>query len=373
MLAEVLLRVFAPADNRYYIWLPNHSATLNPQPGLMPGVGPIAHFHVNSQGIIGREWASERDTEYRILTIGGSTTECLYLDQDKSWPALLQQGLGATPDGRTIWVGNLGKAGFNTRDHLALMRLAIDQYDVDAIVMLIGGNDLVHRLIEGDSYDPRFTEKEVEYRAWLVSRFASVPPSMDDVQQSILRRTALWQLARRLNRLYKSWKAPIVQDEAGDWLVRMRKARQTARLIKELPDLNSGLDEYERNVTAIIQEAQRRSIRIVLVTQPTFWKANAPEAEHNLLWMGWRPDGSFYTTEALAKAIDAYNQRLLATAEKLNVECVDLAARLPRSLDVFYDDMHFNEHGSQLVSERLADHFRVHDAYGPRGNGTARD
>lgn len=359
VLAELGLRLFWPVDNRYYLWKPNTSATFRPAPGVMPGVGPMAHIQINSNGIIGDEWSTNRADEYRILTIGGSTTECLYLDRTKQWPSLLQEGLGKTVDGRRVWVGNLGKSGRNSRDHLALMRLAIDQYDVDAIVILVGGNDMVHRLMQGEAYDPHFVEDDVRYRDWLSRRFAIVPTEITTSRKLFFKRTALWRLAQRLKYLYKSSPPQIVEDNAGDWLVRVRKRRQAASLVDELPPLDTGLDEYGRNVTEIIQEARQRSIRIVLLTQPTIWKTTMSEKERDLLWMGWRPDGSFYTTESLASAMDSYNHRLIDICAKLNVECIDLASNLPRTLDVFYDDMHLNEGGARSVAQQLVDYFRM--------------
>lgn len=359
VVAEVLLRIVSPPNDRYYVWMPNHSAELRPMPNVMPGVGLLARFHVNSQGIIGQEWGPERNKEYRILTVGGSTTECLYLDQEKSWPALVQTGLNETADGRKVWVGNLGKAGHNSRDHLALMRLAIHQYDVDAVVILLGGNDMVHRLLQGDEYDPNFVDDETRYKEWIKTRFAAVPVSIESEGKSFLRRAALWQLVRRIRRSYNDRYAPIVQDNTGDWLVELRENRQQATQTNELPLLESGLDEFERNVTAIVQEARRNSLRVVLVTQPTIWRSTMTETENRLLWMGWRPDGNFYTTAALEKSMASYNNRLTATCAKLGVECIDLAARMPRTLDVFYDDMHFTERGAQTVADAVVAHFRT--------------
>jgi lysophospholipase L1-like esterase len=361
VVAEVLLRIVSPPNDRYYVWMPNQSAELRPMPNVMPGVGPLARFHVNSQGIIGQEWGAERDREYRILTVGGSTTECLYLDQEKSWPALVQTGLKETADGRKVWVGNLGKAGHNSRDHLALMRLAIHQYDVDAVVILLGGNDMVHRLLQGDEYDPNFVDDESRYKEWIKTRFAAVPVSIESEGKFFFRRAALWQLVRRIRRSYNDRYAPIVQDNTGDWLVELRGKRQHATQTEELPLLETALDEFERNVTAIVQEARRNSLRVVLLTQPTIWRETMTEEEDRLLWMGWRSDREFYSTAALAKAMEFYNQRLRQLCLKMDVECVDTATRLPRSLEVFYDDMHFNERGAQLLADQLTDYFRNGD------------
>lgn len=351
LLAELALRYLWAANDRYYLWPPNYTAKLNLEPGVMPGVGPVAHIRINSHGIRGPEWSKERSGEYRILAVGGSTTECLNLDQDKTWPALLQTGLRNTADGRSLWVGNLGKAGLNTRDHLGLMRLAIGQFDVDLIIMLIGGNDMIHRLMQDSNYDPLFTMDEQRYLDWLGSRFAIVPL---DRERSIIHRLALRRLVKRVVRVSQS----IRRDREGAWIERLRNVRKQASLVDELPKLDAGLNEYERNIRGIVAEARRRALPIVLATQPTIWKRAMSDHERNLLWMGWRPDGRFYTTGALAHAMASYNNRLLETCRDLRLGCIDLASRVPRTAEFFYDDMHFTEAGAQRVAGELIAHFR---------------
>jgi hypothetical protein len=47
------------------------------------------------------------------------------------------------------------------------------------------------------------------------------------------------------------------------------------------------------------------------------------------------------------------------------LECVDLAAKLPRDTSVFYDDCHFNESGARRVAEVLAEHLLGRAPFGP--------
>jgi hypothetical protein len=81
---------------------------------------------------------------------------------------------------------------------------------------------------------------------------------------------------------------------------------------------------------------------------------------------GWRPDGRFYTTDALARAMSSYNSRLSGICARLNVECIDLASRIPRSLESFYDDMHFTEIGARRVADELIAHFRMRAPFSGR-------
>lgn len=375
-LAEVLLRVFWPGNNWYYLWPPHLSVTFTPAPEIVHGVGREARIKVNSKGILGEEWGANRADEYRILTIGGSTTQNIMMDQSKTWPVLLQKELGKTADGRNVWIGNLGRSGFSSRDHLGLMKLAIGQYDTDAILMLVGGNDVVERLLQGDRYDTHFIDNEERYDAWLRSRFVLVPLTTQSPNASFYRRTAVFQLARWVKSL--RGRKQLVMDNTGNWLAVAREYRRKATIIDKLPPLNSGLEEYERIVTLIANEARRRAIRIIFLTQPTMWKEPMSKREEDLMWMGYADNesgnpvswpywessrGRMYTIGAMARAMAAYNQRLTETCAKLNVECFDLAARIPRTFEMYFDDMHHTELGSQRVATELADYLKTREPF----------
>ena len=38
------------------------------------------------------------------------------------------------------------------------------------------------------------------------------------------------------------------------------------------------------------------------------------------------------------------------------VDCLDLAAVLPKDTTIFYDDCHFNEHGAEVMAKELTRH-----------------
>src|SRR4051812_17145031 len=75
-LGEVILRTVS--GNAYSIWPPHLHQELHPTPDIMPGVSGISRFAVDSLGLRGDEPVEDR--EIRVLALGGSTTECLYLD-----------------------------------------------------------------------------------------------------------------------------------------------------------------------------------------------------------------------------------------------------------------------------------------------------
>lgn len=99
------------------------------------GVSRNGRHSTNAWGLRGDAPPPPDAGSYRIITVGGSTTQCFYLDDHKTWPYLLQMKL------RRGWV----------EDVVARIR-------PDAIIVLAGINDLLYSLDErrrlrGSRYD----------------------------------------------------------------------------------------------------------------------------------------------------------------------------------------------------------------------------
>ena len=98
----------------FCVWQPNHSrVSLIPEKGFS-GLQKSAELKINSQGF--RAGVMAKDAFPVVLALGGSTTECLALNQGKTWPFLLQEKLRQR--GFPAWVGNAGMSGHNIRDHI---------------------------------------------------------------------------------------------------------------------------------------------------------------------------------------------------------------------------------------------------------------
>src|SRR5439155_10586195 len=115
-----------------------------------------ARFTTNSLGLRGRDPGPMGARGLRLLAVGGSTTECLYLDDGATWPALVERNLTRRLGGEPVWVGNAGISGANARDHVVQVKYLLPQYrPVDVVLVLVGVNDLTVRLSAGIEYTPR--------------------------------------------------------------------------------------------------------------------------------------------------------------------------------------------------------------------------
>lgn len=331
--------------------------TFKPSTDIMPGIHGESKYLVNSRGIRGDELSPLHT--YRILAIGGSTTECNYLDQSEDWTYLLQKKLNERNHEYTVWVGNAGKGGSSTRHHILQMKYLLEQdLDIDAVVTLIGINDLSLRLREGDRYDPGFLRKPWSEEKLALGAF-SVLPVGRNTALPFYKRTALWHLLRKCK--YRFYPPGQIQDIEGRYMTSWRKYRQNAQSIRDvLPDLSTALEEYSRNINTLIDIAEKRSVRLIFVTQPVLWKPGLSKQLKALLWFGGVGDfrqsheREYYSVDALAEGIRLYNKTLIQTCAERGIECFDLASILSKDTTVFYDDCHFNESGSEKVAELLA-------------------
>ena len=355
-LSEAILQLLLPSStsNGYYIWSPHLKATFKPHEDVMPGISGESTFSVNSQGFRGDEM--EPRNTYRILAIGGSTTECLYLDQSEMWTQLLQERINKNTNDHRIWIGNAGVSGRTTRHHLiALEKLPLSELKTDAVILLVGVNDFSTRLSHDKSYDPDYLNNPTTVAKLEAETFTASPQ-----EGAFYKQTAIWQLLRMAKKLVLPNKH---QDNAGKIYITWRQHRQNAKdLRSELPDLASALEEYARNINKIIDLSNAKSVRLILMTQPTMWGPGLSNNLKSLLWLGGIGDfqkeagKSYYTTTALQKGINAYNDTLLRVCRERSIECIDLASIFRNDTTIFYDDVHYNELGAQKLAQAVSEH-----------------
>jgi len=345
----------------YYIWPSGFHTVFKPLPEIMPGIYGESKFIANSKGIRGAEIPAGK--AYKILAIGGSATECTFLDQTEAWPFLLEKKLAGST-GLSVWVGNIGKSGNTTRHNILQMRCLLRQFpDTDAVLALVGINDLTIALSRGPGYAAQ-DESEEEMS---ISSFSMIPLSHRS-HLPFYKKTAIWQVCKKLR--YLIFSGSNRQDTEGRQYITWRGHRKKAKtIIDVLPDMSMPLEEYSRNINTMIDLAKERNTRLIFITQPTLWRRGLSRELENLMWLGGIGDfqkeegKEYYSPSALAGAMKMYNDTLLDICLRRKVECVDLAGLLPKDTSVFYDDCHFNEEGSEKAAELISLHMLQHKPF----------
>ena len=76
------------------------------------------------------------------MAVGGSSTQCVFLDDSEAWPQLLMKSLNARQRRHFVFVGNTGAAGHTSADHLKVVEEMTALREANLLVFLIGINDL---------------------------------------------------------------------------------------------------------------------------------------------------------------------------------------------------------------------------------------
>ncbi len=324
----------------WYVWPPNYQCRVIPHE--LPGIDRPGIFSTNSLGLRGPELSA--DDEYRILCVGGSTTECFYQDDHHTWPHHLSEHLN-TGD-RHVWVGNAGRSGLNANDHVTLLTHLPEARLADCWVVLCGVNDMGQQL--AGIYDEAIRDTWRHTFAYRRAGFGG------RWQKPLLKNFfTIHAIPQMAEQLLIAWfpSGNAIQDKDARWYAARRGDRANAPKTDRVPDLNPMLDEYETRLRAIVGLAHQQRKRLVFLTQPALWIDEMPDEYEALCWSGKCPDGLYRSAAALASALEAYNERMRAVCRSEDVEVVDLAELLEKSTATFYDECHFNDSGSARVAE----------------------
>jgi hypothetical protein len=171
----------------------------------------------------------------------------------------------------------------------------------------------------------------------------------------------LYRLYRRLEEVRSKLRTGPLLGGHGSVFLPARQCRQSVpddRLVKNYPALDGSIEEYRKNLAALIENAKRYNAEIIFATQPTLWQQNMPEHEKTLLLSGsLAPFGSsgcdhprYYSPAALERALGEFNQAMRSVCSERGVTCVDLERRVPKIGRYFFDDMHFTNAGAEFVA-----------------------
>lgn len=330
-------------QNAFHTRGPLQQQVFHPDPVFLPGISGPTRYSTLENGIRALRNFTDND-RFRMLCIGGSSTECVYLDDAKTWPARIEAILREEAPNCGVWVGNVGISGFDTREHLRFLEESPLLDRIQVLVIQPGINDLWRYLAS--------EEEAIHYNRF---EAASVPetaaPAPKPMWQPLWTRTRMIQAYHALR---AAAPAPMMQEGIGGTEYAIRRERRAAsRIVEEGPDLTRGLAEYRTRLARVVQLCRNRGITPVFTTQPVLWADDLPEAVQARCWFGWLANGDYLSIPALRAAMDAYNEALTMLCAEQGVLCVSLDA-MNGVQEYFYDDCHFTEAGAHAVAQHVA-------------------
>ena len=355
ILAEVILWLFFPIGDPYRLWKegqvveskyiesqfqPNQQYLFYPEPELS-GMGEMARFTTDNLGFRGDDIEQPKpDHEFRIFMVGGSTTECVYLDDTCSITAGLESYLKEqVPKSVSPKVYGAGKSGDRSYDHLAMIGQRIMHLQPDLIIVFCGLNDLTAAIYNADYLH--------------LPQAGGAKISFFNLVKFLLTE---FQLPRRLYYAYKG----IFKTPAGDNLLTSISFKSDYKNKVELRKSSPQTDQppridlapYRDNLISIFGLARAHNVKLVFMTQAMTWDSKVDPHATDWVW-GTYKDGLTYREDLMDEAVVSYNDAMREVGKETGVPVFDLALFMPKSLEYFYDDCHFNIKGARKAANLL--------------------
>jgi lysophospholipase L1-like esterase len=338
---ELILRFYNPLGFRIkgnQIILPvNKKEIIHHQHGLGK-LDPLVVHQRNSLGFRGPEPPGDFARHLTIVTVGGSTTECFDLAEDKTWPHVLSVNLRRAFS--PLWLNNAGLSGNSTFGHAILMQDYLVKLRPNVVIFLVGINDV------GISGERDFDERihGVNFRS--LERFlASVAVSSE-----------LAAAALNLYRFYFP-KSVMINNQRDPQEIDFQKlpdfaVSDQARIAIIQDHQEHYVPSYKQRLEKLLAICREHQIMPVLVTQPVLYGKPADN-----------PGGLDLAHKFVARDMDGatawqvlelYNQITREVGRAHGVQVIDLARQLPPNPDYYYDLMHFTNVGAARVAEMIA-------------------
>lgn len=267
---------------------------------------------------------SELDTtKLNIFCLGGSTTE--FRDENnRDWPGLLEKELHREENFNKVKVHNLGKQWYSSQHILINYILNLRQHKPDVIIIMENINDLLHNADFSWLSNGEFRE---DYGNFLgpLTRFIK----------------------------YGSFGEYFFKTIDGLWYEKKPVEIETEHF--------PGLKSFERNLRTLISLAKSDGTSVILMTQPNLYKDSMSDEEIGSLGMIQGEaigNGKKWAVATGRNGMKLYNDKIREIASSEGVKLIDLELAVPKSLDYFYDDVHYQTKAYDVIAPFIADHLK---------------
>jgi lysophospholipase L1-like esterase len=338
---ELVLRIYNPLGFRIRgnkIILPVNKTEIIHHAKLFGKLDPVVTVKRNSLGFRGPEPPADFAQDLTIVTVGGSTTECLDLAENKTWPHDLEVLLA--PHFKHLWLNNAGLSGNSTFGHYILMNDYMVKLKPKVVVFLIGINDI--GLHSERDFDERIHK----------ANFRSL-------ERTLATLAVHSQLAAAALNLYRYYlpKSTLMNNQADPQETDYRKLRpytvspaEQAAIINDQQEHYLG--PYKQRVERLLTICRRYHMIPVLVTQPVLYgncvdPATGVNFAHKLV--ARHMDGA-----TAWKVLELYNDVVRQVGREHGLLVIDLARQMPKDSRYYYDIMHYTNAGAQKVAAIIA-------------------
>ena len=296
--------------------------------------GGIVVNRYNELGFRGPGKPTDFDDATTIVTVGGSTTACVGLSDEDTWPdrlaALLSQ------DVADLWLNNAGMDGHSTFGHSILLEQMLASLRPDIVLYLVGVNEI-------DRDD--------------LNRFDSqLDPGNESLRNRIVAKSELLSTLQVLARTLRAVEAGLdhrAQLDVRSIELRTDPPEEVARVLGEQRPL---VERYRERLSRLLDRTREAAIQPVLITQPALLGDSVDPATG--VDLGRLDVHGRMASSTRWRQLELYNDVTRSVGRAKEVHIIDLARRLPKDSRLFTDFYHFSPLGAERVAEIVAAELR---------------
>ncbi len=291
-------------------------------------------LRVDRQGFIMPAKVHEHP-DLTIVFLGGSTTECTYVDENLRFPYLAGRLLEQQTHLK-VNSYNAGRSGNNTLHCINVLMNKVVNLKPDVVVLMENINDLAILIYEKTYWNNNPS------RSPLIEKKPDFKTVGKDLEQTfhLVRDLTFPNISRAIKGVFSSGR-----KSNGDEFKAVRGQ-------KIIIDQDLLVQEFTLNLQTFINICRARSITPVLMTQASRLTDHPDplikKAMHSLEVNQGITYGEF------KGAFDRLNQTIREVGAKNGVLVIDLAQEIPPVKENISDVAHFNDRGSRLVASQIA-------------------
>ena len=304
--------IVLPKNTQYTIDLPDYE-----------GMDQHVVHSKNSLGFRGPELTDS--AKIKIICMGGSTTECMYLSDGKDWPNVL--GAKLKSKNNSIWLNNAGMDGQSSYGNLQMLKQYILKLKPNYILLMAGLNDM-----ELDT------------------------PSHFDVNVSPIKRAYNFlELPSTIINIIRAGKAKEVglNHQVYTNLAQLPKLKMSEDdMMKRMQKEQTYLAAYKQRITEFAQLCKAQNIQLIFIGQSILFSDETDL--YTGIYLGDLKTGQL-NGKTRSYILKMYNRVTFDVANELDLPFINLNARLPKDSRFFYDGYHFTIDGADMTAEILFD------------------
>ena len=287
--------------------------------------GNRIHYSLDENGLRG---TYSDPSKIHILTIGGSTTKQLYIDDRETWQTRLQDLFAVA--GQPATVVNAAVDGQSTRGHIAVFDLWFPQIPnlrAQHVLAYVGINDeALHDAQQYDSMEPGDALRRIRY--WIANK------------------SAVYHLYRTVRGMTTAYGMQLVHGQAPVKGMTWAKYMPVTDPVEPDGARKTDLESYRERLKVLAGRSRDFGAEPIFVTQPT--------AQFKIKdgWV-WVPVLESGPSPAPFRTIAQFNQATMETCRELGALCLDLAREVEFTEEDFYDRVHNTPPGTRKIADYL--------------------